>query len=184
MPRDLDSLTEAASIAEVVRPVLFAKLDFASGIVRVTSAPFDVTVGGEVYLGVGTLGAISAVPEGAELQGYAVQLTLSGIPSEMIVLALADAYQGRSAEIFLGLLTEAHGLDGAPFLLFKGRMDTIDVELGQTATLTLTVQNRLADWERPRLRRYTAEDQALDFDTDLGFEFAAQMAEKTIYWGR
>jgi hypothetical protein len=63
-------------------------------------------------------------------------------------------------------------------------MDTCDLEIGETATITLTIQNRLADWERPRLRRYTDEDQQSVYDGDLGLQFVAQMAEKTIYWGR
>lgn len=184
MARDIASLTLAAGKAGVVRPVLLARLEFASGPVRATSAPFDIVHDGETYLGVGNLGSLSAVPEGAELQGYAVQLTLSGIPAALISLALADTYQGRDARLYLGLLDEGHQLIGAPLLIFRGRMDTMDVELGSTATITLTIQSRLADWERPRLLRYTHEQQQADYPDDKGFEFIAQMAEKTIYWGR
>ncbi len=184
MARDIASLTLAAGKAGVVRPVLLARLDFASGVVRATSAPFDVSYNSETYLGVGTLGHVSAVPEGAELQGYAVQLTLSGVPPEMIALTLHDAYQGRDARLYLGVLDEQHQLIGQPVLLFRGRMDTLDLQLGRTATLTLTIQSRLSDWERPRLLRYTHEQQKADHPDDKGFEFIAQMAEKTIIWGR
>jgi hypothetical protein len=184
MARDLASLTLAAGKAEVVRPVLLVRLDFASGVVRATSAPFDIRMNGETYLGVGTLGAVSGVAEGAELQGYAIELTLSGVPPEMVALTLQDAYQGRDAQLYLGLLNDAHQLAGSPVLLFRGRMDTLDLQLGTTATLTLTVQSRLSDWERPRLLRYTHEQQQADYPDDKGFEFIAQMAEKTIVWGR
>lgn len=184
MARDISSLTLAASKQAVARPVLLAKLDFASGSVRVTSAPFDIASNGETYTGVGNLGGISTVPEGAELQSYAIQLTLSGIPADLIALALADQYQGREAKLYLALLDEGHRLTGAPLLIFRGQMDTLDIELGQSATLTLTVQSRLADWERPRLRRYTHEDQSAAYPADRGFEFVQQMAERTIYWGR
>jgi hypothetical protein len=135
-------------------------------------------------LGVGTLGSLSAVPEGAELQSYAVSLTLSGIPSDLVALALADQYQGREAKIWLALLNDQHQLMGYPLLLFRGRMDTLDFELGTNAKLILTVQSRLADWERPRLRRYTHEDQQTEYPDDKGLEYISQMAEKTIYWGR
>ena len=145
MSREISSLTLAASKQPVVRPVLLAQLDFASGSVRVTSAPFDITSGDETFTGVGNLGSISAVPEGAELQSYAIQLTLSGIPADLIALALADQYQGREAKLYLALLDEGHRLTGTPLLIFRGQMDTLDIELGQTATLTLTVQSRLAD---------------------------------------
>ncbi len=184
MAREILPLTAAAARAQVVRPVLLVRMDFATGLVCATDAPFDVTADGETYLGLGQLGGVSAVPEGAELQAYAVQLTLSGIPSELVSLALLDAYQGRDVRISLLLLDEAHKAVGAPVLLFRGRMDTMDIELGTTAVITMTVQNRLADWERPRIRRYTHEDQKLDYPDDRGFAFIAQMAEKTIYWGR
>ncbi len=184
MTREISSLTLAAGKADVARPVILAQLDFMSGTVRATSAPFDVTANGEVFTGVGNLGAISAVPEGAELQSYAVELTLSGIPAQLISLALADQYQGREAKLYLALLDAQHRVSGTPLLLFRGQMDTLDIELGQTATLTLTVQSRMADWERPRLRRYTHEDQRAMYPDDKGFEFVGQMAEKSIYWGR
>lgn len=184
MSREISSLTLAAGKADVARPVLLARLDFASGIVRATSAPFNIEAEGETYTGIGNLGTISAVPEGAELQSYAVELTLSGIPAELVSLALADQYQGREARLYLALLDDGHRVIGAPLLIFRGQMDTLDIELGQTATLRLAVQSRLADWERPRLRRYTQEDQQADYPEDKGFEFVPQMVEKTIYWGR
>lgn len=184
MAREILPITAAAARALVVRPVLLVRMDFASGVVRATDAPFDVTAAGETYLGLGQLGGVSAVSEGAELQAYAVQLTLSGIPAELVSLALLEAYQGRDIRISLLLLDETHQAVGAPVLLFRGRMDTMEIELGATATITLSVQNRLADWDRPRIRRYTHADQKLDYPDDKGFAFIAQMAEKTIYWGR
>lgn len=184
MSREISSLTLATGKAAIARPVILAQLDFQSGTVRATSAPFDVTAEGNVYTGVGNLGAISSVPEGAELQSYAVELTLSGIPPQLVSLALADQYQGREAKLYLALLDEQHRFTGTPLLIFRGQMDTLDIELGKTATLTLTVQSRLADWERPRLRRYTHEDQRARYPDDKGFEFVGQMVEKSLYWGR
>ena len=184
MTRAMNSLTSAAAKEATVRPILLCRLDFASGVVCATTAPFNVAHAGEVYQGVGHLGAISGCSEGAELQGYALTLTLSGIPPELLALTLSDAWQGRDAQLWLGLLDDHHQLIATPLLLFRGRMDTLDMQLGHTATLTLVVQSRLSDWERPRLRRYTNEDQKSDYPNDRGLEFIAQMAEKTIYWGR
>lgn len=184
MTRALLPAIAAAAAEPVVRPVLLARLDFASGPVCLTSAPFDVTQNGEVYTGVGTLGGVSTVPEGAELQTYSVALTLSGIPPTLVQVALTDPAQGRDARLWLLLLDDAHQPVGSAVLLFRGRIDTMDVELGQTATITLSVQSRLADWDRPRVRRYTHEDQKAEWPQDRGFELVAQMAEKTIYWGR
>lgn len=184
MTRSLLPVTAAAAAQPVVRPVLLARLDFASGPVCVTSAPFDLILNDETYLGVGTLGGVSTVAEGAELQSYAISLSLSGIPPELVQLALSDPAQGRDARLWLLLLDEDHRAVGQAVLLFRGRIDTMTVALGSMATITLGVQSRLADWERPRVRRYTHEDQKAEYPADRGFEFIAQMAEKTIYWGR
>lgn len=184
MARDISAVTAAAGKAPVARPVFLVRLNFVSGVVRAASTPFDIAHEGETYLGLGALGAISAVQEGAELQSYAVQLTLTGIPSDLVSIALADQYQGREAKVWLALLDEQHRVVGTPLLIFRGRMDTMDLELGETATMTLTVQSRLGDWERPRIRRYSNEDQQAEYPGDRGLEYVSQMAEKTIYWGR
>jgi hypothetical protein len=41
----------------------------------------------------------------------------------------------------------------------------------------------LADWDRPRVRRYNAADQAITDSADKGFEFVPQMVERNIRWG-
>lgn len=184
MSRTLSDLIAAASAGGVIRPVYLVQLDYASGMVRAASTPFNLTIDGVVWMGLGNLGAIGAVQEGAELQNYSLALTLTGVPSDLVAVALGEQYQGRDARIYLALLDEDHAVIDAPLLIFRGRMDTQDIEVGDTATITLTVQSRLADWERPRVRRYTNEDQQAVFAGDRGFEFVPQMAEKTIYWGR
>jgi hypothetical protein len=63
-------------------------------------------------------------------------------------------------------------------------MDTMDLSLGATGKLSVIIQSRLADWERPRLSRYTNEEQQALYSGDKGLEFVPQMVEKTIIWGR
>jgi hypothetical protein len=63
-------------------------------------------------------------------------------------------------------------------------MDVMTIgEQGDNCTIDLTAESRLIDLERPRLRRWTSEDQkALDPD-DKGFEFVNSLQEATIKWG-
>jgi hypothetical protein len=56
-------------------------------------------------------------------------------------------------------------------------------EGGDTATITITAENRLLDLERVRVRRYTQEDQARDDVTDLGFEFVPALQDKEVLFG-
>ena len=61
----------------------------------------------------------------------------------------------------------------------------MQILLGSTQSeVLLTAENRLADWDRPRIRRYNDADQQSEYPGDLGMQFAEQMVNKTILWGK
>jgi len=184
MSRDITSAALTASQAETVRPVLMAELDFSGGYVRANTSPYTLVFETNDYLGVGNLGGIETVSESAGLQALGVRMTLTGIPSSMISIALGEHYQGRSCRIFIGMLDDSHALIADPVEIFTGRIDTMDIETGETATISLAAESRLVDWERPRIRRYTDADLQREYPGDLGLEFVAKMVEKEIIWGR
>lgn len=184
MTRAITGAATTASQAEIVRPVMLVYLDFASGAVYVNSADRTIVFGGNSYLGVGNLGQISDMREGAELQADGVSLQLTGVPPDLIALALTDHYQGRAAKVWLAFLDASYALIADPVLAFSGRIDTIDAEIGDTGTLTLSAESRLIDWERPRLRYYTDVDQQTQYPGDLGLQFVSQVADETIPWGK
>ena len=179
---DIPAAAAAAAIGRVVRPVLLAELDFASGDILVTDAPFDILLGGKTYRGVGHFGGISAVEESVELQAYSLTLRLNGIPVALLAIALGEHYQGRSAVVSLALLDEAHRPVDAPLVLFRGRMDVMRITAGETASIDLVCESRLADWERARVRRFNNADQQQRFPDDKGLEFVPQMVEKELVW--
>ena len=180
--RGLAAANAAAAGEQVVRPLLFALLAFESEALAVTNAPFDLTWGGTTYRGVGQLGGVEAVEEGIELQAYRVALRLNGVPAALAAIALGEHYQGRAATLSMGFLDEGHALVDTPFTLFRGRMDGMTITLGETASIVLTVESRLADWERPRVRRYNNADQQQRYPGDRFFEFAEQTAERNVIW--
>jgi hypothetical protein len=102
-----------------------------------------------------------------------------------VSLALAEQYQGRTGIIYFGLMDANWSLIADPIIAFLGRMDVMSISLGETASVTVTIEGRFADWERPRIRRYTSEDQAAFEDaTDRFFDYAPTMVEKTVKWGK
>lgn len=183
MTRGLPAAALAAVTSEVVTRVIAAELAFPSGAVRVVAAPFDVTINSQVFVGVGLLGGISAIEENAELRSYGITLEMSGIPRTMVQVALTEQYQGRAAVVYEAQLDAARQVIAAT-VIFRGRMDVMEVLLGETATVRVSAENRLADWERPRARRYTHEDQIRFHPDDSGFSFVSATTEKTITWGR
>jgi hypothetical protein len=157
-------------------------LDFPSGIARWNGSTQDLVIGGNTFLGVGVLGSIGVIEEGAENRAYGLQVGITGIPRDTVALALTQEYQGRPATLWEVQL-DANGQPiGTPPIAFRGRMDQMSVTLGDTASVTVRLENRLADWERARVRRYTDEDQKRVFATDKGFEFVTATVDKDIVW--
>ncbi|MFQ5783615.1 MAG: hypothetical protein ACE5H8_02175 [Alphaproteobacteria bacterium] len=183
MARDLTAAVKTESQSDIVRPVVIVKLELASGNLLVWSGRGALSWNGETYQGVGDLGRIGAIEEGVEQRAFGVSLELSGIPAATLSIALGEDVQGRPAQVWVGFLDVNHGLIADPVLVFRGRIDTMDVTLGETATVTLTAESRLVDWERARVRRYTDADQQERFPGDLGFAFVNETVEKEIVWG-
>ena len=181
------SLTTAAknAFSQLNFPaIVLVSMEFEGGTVRVTNAAYTFPWGGNDYLGIGNLGSIEAISEGSALQMYGCALTLSGIPPEIVSEAFSQNYQGRSATIWLAPLTEDYAFVADPVVVFKGRMDTMDIEIGTTATITLTIESRLVDWDKPRARRFNDEDQRFNYPDDRGFRYVDQMVQKDLKWGR
>ena len=69
-------------------------------------------------------------------------------------------------------------------VLFHGRIDTMDIQIGKTAQVNVTIESKLVDWERARIRRFTNEDQRSAYSSDEFLEFVTQTVEKEIVWGQ
>ena len=188
MSREITSAAQGASQAEVARPVLLAELDFPSGFLRVNSTDrgifFDSQGASPLneFFGVGHLGSIGTLGETSSLQARGVELALSGIPAAHISAAFESA-QGRPGRIWIGFLDDSYALIVEPVLVFSGLIDNSSIDIGETATVTVTVESRLIAWERAKIRRYTNEDQQQRFSGDKFLEFVNQTVDKEILWG-
>jgi hypothetical protein len=132
-------------------------------------------------------------------------ITLSGIPSNLLSLALSTPYQGRIAKIYFGtfqqgsilqetgnyILLEGGGRINLESMstgfneLFSGYMDQMNIEeAGDTATIEMAVENKLIDLERARVARFTSGYQKSVYPGDLGCDFIEDLQDKKISWGR
>lgn len=168
---------------DVLRPIFFLKLEFPSGTVYLNSSDRNITWGGNDYLGSGTIGTLSDIEETSELQANGIKFTLTGIPSTYVSIALTTEYQGSAATEYLGFFNDTYGLVDDPFIIFVGKVDTMALSLSNTATIELDIENRLIDWERPRVSRFTNEEQQNLHSGDKGLEFVDSVAEKELFWG-
>lgn len=183
MSRDIDASVVTASEGDVIRPILMFDGDFQSGHLRLHSGVGTITYDGNTYAGSGMLGRVSPIDEDVELSASGVRVSLSGIDGSNISVALGEHYQGRMATLYIALLDSAHQIIGEPVILFQGRMDNMNLTLGNQNEVSLTIENPLRDWDRPRERRYNNTDQNANYPADKGLEFVEQSVQKPIYWG-
>lgn len=184
MSRTLTTAVASALAADHVPGLQLIALDFASGVLRLNNSSVTVPWDGHDWLGVGELGSIETVAEHSDLQMTGIAMQLSGIPPDMISRVLGEHYQGRAVTVWFAPMNADYVVLADPVVNFIGRMDACDITMGDTASVTLTAESRLTDWERPRVRRYTHEDQLAEYPGDKGLQYVPQMVEKTLIWGR
>ena len=183
--RSLTGAVQAELAASVVRPILIAEIGFRSGVVRVWSGIGDLVWNGQVWAGVGDLGGVTPIEETGETKAVGAAFTLSGVPSSTLSAVLGDVQQGAPARLWLGFLDANGQVISSPYLAFAGQVDVPEIEEGgDTAIVTIRAESDLVDLERPRTRRYTPEDQAIDYPGDKGFDFVAALQDAEIVWGR
>jgi hypothetical protein len=171
-----------AVTAEAAFRTVAIELLFDSAPVRLTGSPLNVRIEDADFLGIGAMGKISVAEEAGDLQSYSMTFVLSGIPRDAVALAFTEPFQGRPATVWDVPMTSDFVPVLDPVIIFRGRMDQMQIDLGETAGVTVTILNRLADWERPRVLRYSDVEQQRAFVGDLGMQFAAAMENKEISW--
>lgn len=186
MSRGLSVAVVNALEAEVVRPVTFAELDFASGIIRVHDSIGTYSVGGNAYLGVGDLGSVSQIEEGTDIAPYKVTLRLSGLDPTISNIATAgtEDYYLRPVNIYLGLLDEDEDLITDPSLIWSGFMDVMTLSSGgvQGDEIQLNCESELAKVQRSANLKYTHVQQQRVNSNDLFFEYLQEIENAKILW--
>jgi len=189
MSRPLSTEISDAVVADTILPYLIVKVGTASGDVNVWSGVgnlvFDSGSGDETYIGVGDFLGISAPQETTELKASGVNLSLSGIPSNIIALALNSMRQGKPGRIWMGLFdtTTKIAID-SPVEIFSGQTDIVAIDEGaESSAVTVAIESRLVDLKRKRDRRYTSEDQQREHPSDLGFDLVPSLQEEEVLFG-
>ena len=184
--RGLTAPISAATQDRVVRIATFFELELTDGspteFTRVSDLPFTTDWGGRSWTGIGTFGSITRIEETTELKAPGIEATLNGIDPSLISLALSRHIQGDPATLYWGFYDSGHVLIDLPITIFRGRADVMRIVKGDTAAMKLSIESVLADWDRPRVRRYNNADQQQQNPGDKGFEFVEQLADKELNW--
>ena len=180
MSRDLTPTTVTSIEQPEVFPFFAVDLLFDGNPVYTWTGVGTLTIGGKDYVGAGQLLSISSIEETQEMAVKGATITLTGIPSNLISLALTQPYQGRVCNIYFGVMGEKVFNQ-----VFSGYMDQMNIEeAGDTATIEMAVENKLIDLERARVARFTSGYQKSVYPGDLGCDFIEDLQDKKISWGR
>ena len=106
MGRDLTVAFSSALADQTLRPVIFFEGQFASGGVRLWSGRGEITWNGKAWSGAGTLLGLGSIEETGEVVAGGTAISLSGVPLDLVQMAIAEARQGLPGRVWLGLRGE------------------------------------------------------------------------------
>jgi hypothetical protein len=197
VPRPL-SPTFLAQLASsgACAPILFAELAFANetlylygGVGSLTFAgpaysPASTFPYGQAWTGLGWLGKISAVPQTTKIQAQNVTLSLSGIPSALVLEAVGQVRIAGTATVWLGFFNTSTGaLISDPSPVFFGSLDVPTLtDSGETCEISITCENSLLSLNLAPNRRFNDADQQIYRPGDLGFSFVEALANINLFW--
>jgi hypothetical protein len=107
MSRDITPAFATALADQSLRPIIFFEGQFATGGVRIWSGLGAVTWNGQTWSGAGSLLGLGGIDETGEVVAGGTAVSLSGVPLDLVQMAIEEARQGLPGRIWLGLLTES-----------------------------------------------------------------------------
>ena len=179
-------ISRADMIAALNQPhvsALYAlKLDLVSGMSRLHSGLGELVLGGEVYYGVGALGAVSPQKEQISTSPTKLSVTLTGLDNSLLAEVMRERIVDRMAWLYLVVIGPAE-VPLKACLQFKGRIAQTPVKAGKTNTIQLSVSNIFESWKQGLPYRCTDESHQRLYPGDRFFRYQDQMANREIHWG-
>jgi hypothetical protein len=180
MSRSIDAGLLAALTASECSPYYAVEIAFDTATTRLWTGIGDRTVEGNTYLGVGHLIAIDGLEESSDLSAKGATLTLSGLQSGIMSLALTEPYQGRRVRILFGEVSVTPVIE-----VFSGIADRMPISQSpESVTIQLTVESKMVQLQKAKVRRMTSENHKLRHPGDTFFDWTTQLADMEIAWGR
>ena len=179
--------SQIVELLEADHQIIFlaVKAEFDTETLHLWSGDIDLDIDGDTYTGVGTLLKLGEIEDTLELKSTGVSLTLAGMDSTVLNLALNENYTNRNITIFTGYLSGGTDHVAGKMVLFKGRMMSMTImDDPNGATIQISAENRLVDLQKPSNLRFTKDSQTYIDNTDTCFSRVASMQDKEIVWGQ
>lgn len=180
MSRTINASLLTALTGDLVEPYYAIELFFDSGTLRFWTGIGDKTINSNTYTGTGSLLNIGPAEEAVDLSAKAMSLTLTGLDSSIISLALQEPYQRRQAKVYLGEQSVSEVIQ-----IFSGQMNTMNIDdSADGATIQLTIESKLVELERAANWRYTDENHQSRYSGDTFFSYVQAIQDVQVAWGR
>lgn len=184
MDRGLTPEMVAAIQERVVRPILLFDGTFNDGDVHLWTGLGQIEYGATTYDGAGDLIGVGPMEETNQVKATGITVTLSGVKSSAVAMALAQVRRYLPATISFALLGEDGLVIPDPWPMFRGLMNSCEMEDGaETAVLSIGYEHELIDLERPVNTRYTDVEQRRLFPGDTGLRHVISLQNKILRWG-
>lgn len=179
-----DANCAAEAIKEHANVAYAVDLEFPSGHVRLGTWRGDITVNGNVFTGVGTIGDIPNTPDRAQLYAERWSYGISGIDLTVVPESeLNNSLGGAVIEYEVWM----NGTTGLP-IGYEVRRDgsisgTMRRHGGASPVIQIDVETRLVILEKPDGHCYTTEHQdRYFFSGDLGCDEVREIDSREIIW--
>ena len=173
--------TPASWLGNRLGLVLLVEMQLTSAPLYAATCPVDIEYNGNTYLGGRQVAIDEVKDQGGEVQ--ALSFTLSGVPSELLAVALAENIQGRPVYVSAALLDPDTMAIGAVLPLWSGQLDQMPVRHGgETSVITVTAEHRGIAFARPKPLRYTDADQRRLFAGDRSLEYLISQSQHQDIW--
>ena len=100
---------------------------FDTDTIRLWTGDTPITIGGNSYLGAGTLLSISDMEDTQEVKSTNISISLSAMDKSVTDLALSEDVQNRVITVFMGFLMGNSPEAAGTMTMFKGRMTSIQM---------------------------------------------------------
>lgn len=168
------------------------QMDFSTGTQYLTTAPVNVTVGGNTYTGLGNMLAIASLAESEDSSAARLAISVSVTDAAMLsaVLGAATTYRGRAVRLYLQLFTETFVPVGTKVQRWAGSMEPVRIINRRTQASGPSsrriempcTRNGLARVRNYEGLRLTHAQQQVTYAADLGLQYLQDLIEKPALW--
>lgn len=152
--------------------------------VRYVTAGFDLVWNSVTWSGMGAIMSIDPIRETGSVESVGLKVTFSGVPSDLLSLALQTNVMGRTATMWVGVYSEAGALVATPVKEFEGRIDNLEIsDMADNSQVVLSIESRLVTLLRAENLLYTDAEQRRRNATDGSMRFINTVVERTLAFG-